>query len=288
VVEGWPDCAGVITLSGRASELVVALPGTAWACVRSVRLGEERRSYLGGVVVADLQQLTRTFVDLADTLVDEFDVIDLLQVLTGRCVELLGVDAAGVMLGDNAGRLRLAAASSEHARLVELFEIQNDEGPCLDSFRTGQQVSYVDEGAVSARWPVFAQKAKLEGFLSVLAVPLRLRHDVIGAMNLFGHDPVQLPAEDVRVAQAFADIATIAILQERLVQEREVLAMQLQTALDSRVVIEQAKGVLAERLGFDMPTAFSTLRAAARRANRRLSEVAREVVDSRATNNPLP
>jgi GAF domain-containing protein len=238
--------------------------------------------------VVDLRELSRTFVELADTLVDEFDVIELLHVLTGRCVELLGVDAAGVMLADSGGKLHLAAASSDRARLLELFEIQNDEGPCLDSFRTGRQVSYVDVGAGSAPWPVFAPKASAEGFSSVHALPLRLRHDIIGALNLFGHDPVQLPSEDVRVAQAFADIATIAILQERLVKEREMLAAQLQTALDSRVVIEQAKGVLAERLGFDLDTAFSTLRDAARRANRRLSEVAREVVDSRGRTNLLP
>jgi GAF domain-containing protein len=128
-------------------------------------------------------------------------------------------------------------------------------------------VSYVDVGDGPAPWPLFAAQAKSEGFLSVHALPMRLRRQVIGALNLFAHDPVQLPDEDVRVAQAFADIATIAILQERLVKEREVLATQLQTALDSRVIIEQAKGVLAERLGFDMDTAFSMLRDAARRAN---------------------
>jgi GAF domain-containing protein len=237
--------------------------------------------------VADLRQLTRTFVDLADTLVDEFDVIELLHVLTSRCVDLLGVDAAGVMLADSHGRLRLAASSSEAARLLELIELQNDEGPCLDAFRTGRQVSYVDDGPTPAPWPLFASHARAGGFLSVHAVPLRLRRQIIGALNLFGQSPVQLPPEDVRVAQAFADIATIAILQERLVKEREVLAAQLQTALDSRVVIEQAKGVLAERLGFDMDTAFSTLRDAARRANRRLSDVARDVVDSRGQTNLL-
>ena len=177
------------------------------------------------------------------------------------------------MLADSHGRLRLAAASSERARLLELIELQNDEGPCLDAFRTGRQVSYVEtDTGGPAPWPLFASHAKAEGFSSVHALPMKLRQQVIGALNLFGQHPVQLPTEDVRVAQAFADIATIAILQERLVKEREVLASQLQTALDSRVVIEQAKGVLAERLGFDMDTAFSTLRDAARRANRRLSE----------------
>lgn len=239
--------------------------------------------------MADLRQLTRTFVDLADTLVDEFDVIELLHVLTSRCVDLLGVDAAGVMLADSHGRLRLAAASSERARLLELIELQNDEGPCLDAFRTGRQVSYVEtDTGGPAPWPLFASHAKAEGFSSIHALPMKLRQQVIGALNLFGQQPVQLPPEDVRVAQAFADIATIAILQERLVKEREVLASQLQTALDSRVVIEQAKGVLAERLGFDMDTAFSTLRDAARRANRRLSDVARDVVDSRGRSDLLP
>ncbi len=239
--------------------------------------------------MADLRQLTRTFVDLADTLVDEFDVIELLHVLTSRCVDLLGVDAAGVMLADGHGRLRLAAASSERARLLELIELQNDEGPCLDAFRTGRQVSYVEtDTGGPAPWPLFASHAKAEGFSSIHALPMKLRQQVIGALNLFGQHPVQLPPEDVRVAQAFADIATIAILQERLVKEREVLASQLQTALDSRVVIEQAKGVLAERLGFDMDTAFSTLRDAARRANRRLSDVARDVVDSRGRTDLLP
>jgi GAF domain-containing protein len=231
----------------------------------------------------DLRQLTQTFVDLADTLVDEFDVIELLHVLTGRCVELLGVDAAGVMLASKGGQLRLAAASSEQARLLELFELQNDDGPCLDSFRTGRQVSYVDDSRTPSPWPLFASRVKAEGFLSVQAMPLRLRRQVIGALNLFGRRPLQLPAENIRVAQAFADIATIAILQERLVKEHEVLSAQLQTALDSRAVIEQAKGVLAERLGFDMDTAFTTLRDAARRSNRRLSDVARDVIDTRGS-----
>lgn len=235
----------------------------------------------------DLRQLTQTFVDLADTLVDEFDVIELMHVLAARCVELLGVDAAGVMLASNGNQLRLAAASSEQARLLELFELQNDEGPCLDAFRTGRQVSYVDGGATPAPWPLFVSRTRVEGFFSVHAVPLRLRRQIIGALNLFGQAAQQLPAEDVRLAQAFADIATIAVLQERLVRESELLADQLQTALGSRGVIEQAKGVLAERLGFDMDAAFSLLRQAARRSNRRLSDVARGVVDKRGPTDRL-
>lgn len=225
----------------------------------------------------DLRQVTRAFVDLADTLVDEFDVIELLHVLTGRCVQLLGVDAAGVMLADAHGQLRVAAASSEHARLLELFELQGDAGPCVDAFRSGTPVSYAVAGE-DPPWPEFVSRAGLEGFTSFHALPMRLRHTVIGAMNLFRHEPQALTDDDIRVAQAFADIATIAILQERLVREREVIATQLQTALDSRVIIEQAKGVLAERLGCDMEGAFSLLRAAARKRNERLSDLARDVV----------
>jgi GAF domain-containing protein len=242
---------------------------------------------LGGVKLPDLRQLARTFVDLADTLVDEFDVIDLLHVLTGRCVELLGVDAAGVMLADSRGQLRVAASSEERAHLLELYELQNDAGPCLDAYRTGRPVSYVETTGQPSPWPAFTEQAKANGFSSVHALPMRLRHEVVGALNLFSQAPIALAPEDVRLAQAFADIATIAILQERLVREQGVLATQLQTALDSRVVIEQAKGVLSERLGCDMDTAFATLRDAARRANRRLSDVARDVVATRGTTDLL-
>jgi GAF domain-containing protein len=225
--------------------------------------------------------LTKAFVKLADTLVDEFDVIELLHVLTGHCVQLLRVDAAGVMLADPRGQLWVAAASSERARLVELFELQNDEGPCLVCYRTGQAVAYADLGDGAAPWSRFAAHADAAGFSSVHALPMRLRQQIIGALNLFLREPIPLRDDDVRIAQAFADIATIAILQERLVREHEVVAQQLQVALNSRVVIEQAKGILAERRNLDMETAFSTLRAAARRTNTRLSDLARDLVASR-------
>jgi GAF domain-containing protein len=231
--------------------------------------------------MGDLRQMTQAFVDLADTLVDEFDVIELLHVLTGRCVELLGVDAAGVMLAGPSGQLRVAAASSERARLLELFELQNDEGPCLDCFRTAAPVAHADLGDGKAPWPRFAAHATRDGLFSAHALPMRLRQQVIGALNLFRHEPTALPDDDVRIAQAFADIATIALLQERLVHEQTMLAEQLQAALNSRIVIEQAKGVLAERANCDMETAFATLRSTARRHNTRLSDLAGEVVATR-------
>lgn len=234
----------------------------------------------------DVRQLTETFVELADTLVDEFDTMELLHVLAVRCVRMLDVDAAGVMIIDQDGALRVAAASSERTRLLELFEVQNEEGPCLDCLRTGTAVSYVDLTDAQTPWPRFSVHATKAGFASAHALPMRLRQQVIGALNLFRNRPVALADDDVRVAQAFADIATIAILQDRIVQERHVLAEQLQTALSSRVVIEQAKGVLAERRDVDMETAFATLRSTARRSQRRLTEVARELVDQRGQDAP--
>jgi GAF domain-containing protein len=232
-------------------------------------------------VMRDIRLLARAFVGLADSLVDDFDVIDLLLELTHECVRTLGVDAAGVMLSDNRGHLRVAAASSERARLLELFELQNDEGPCLDCFRDGTPVASSNLGDASAPWPHFAPEAVKAGFQSAHALPMRLRKQVIGALNLFWTKPVELADEDVRVAQAFADIATIAILQERQFREQVRVADQLQAALESRIVIEQAKGVIAERDAIDMEAAFAKLRAAARNHNRRLSDLAREVVTSR-------
>jgi GAF domain-containing protein len=229
----------------------------------------------------DIRLLTRAFVDLADTLVDDFDVIDLLMVLSRKCVEALDVDEAGVMLGDGRGHLHVAAASSERARLLELFELQNDEGPCLDCFRLGAPVASNDLADPGTPWPMFAREAMDVGFHAARALPMRLRGQVIGALNLFSVRPAALPDEDERVAQAFADIATIAILQEWQFREQVRVAEQLQIALESRVVIEQAKGVIAERLGVDVEIAFAKLRKAARDHNRRLSELAREVVVSR-------
>jgi GAF domain-containing protein len=227
----------------------------------------------------DATRLAQAFVDLTDTLVDDFDVHELLHVLATSCTELLGVGAAGLLLADERGRLRVAVASSEHAELLELIQLQNDEGPCLDCFRTGHAVVAGDLAASHARWPRFSAAAGEAGFVSVLALPMRMRGDVIGGLNLFSVDGV-IEAEDPRVsvAQAMADVATIAITQDRLSRHREVLAEQLQFAVDSRVVIEQAKGVLAARYGVDMDDAFQMLRKRARDGRRRLVGVAQEVV----------
>jgi GAF domain-containing protein len=226
----------------------------------------------------DTDLLSDTFVDLADTMVADFDVIDFLHVLTDRTVRLLGASAAGVVLADPRGELRVAAASSEEAELMELFQLQNDQGPCLDCFRTGRPVTANDLTGPDQQWPRFAQAATQAGFRTVEALPMRLRDQVIGALNLFAAEPAPFNAADLRIAQALADVATIGLLHERNVRRSETVAEQLQAALNSRVMIEQAKGKLAERYGLDMERAFAMLRDYARNTNQRLTDVARDFV----------
>jgi transcriptional regulator with GAF, ATPase, and Fis domain len=222
----------------------------------------------------DGELLSETFVELTDTMVADFDVIDFLHVLTDRSVQLLDVSAAGLLLADPRGPLRVVAASSEAARLLELFQLQNDQGPCLDCFRSGQPVAAADLTAAASRWPRFAPAAGEAGFAAVQALPMRLREQVIGALNLFRAAPWAFDP---------ADVATISLLHERGMRRSDALNEQLQAALNSRVIIEQAKGKLAERLGVDMNQAFSLLRGHARSRNLRLSDLAQAVIDGSET-----
>jgi len=231
----------------------------------------------------DGELLSETFVELTDTMVADFDIIDFLHMLTDRSVRLLDVSAAGLQLADPRGELRVVAASSEAARLLELFQLQNDEGPCLDCFRSGQPVAATDLSAEAQRWPRFAAVAREGGFAAVQALPMRLREQVIGALNLFRAGPGALGPADIRLGQALADVATISLLHERRMQHSDTLNEQLQLALNSRVVIEQAKGKLAERLGLGMDQAFTLLRDHARARNRRLSDLAQAFVDGSET-----
>jgi len=226
-------------------------------------------------------QLARTLVELADTLVADFDVVDLLSLLAERCVEVLDVEAAGLMLAGPDGNLRVLASSSEAMRVLELFEIQSDEGPCLDCFRTGEPVVRQDLTRAGSRWPRFAAEAIEAGFNSVDALPMRLRGSVIGALNLFHAGKGGMAQGDLDAAQALADVATIGILQHRASLEAQALNDQLNHALNSRVTIEQAKGVLAERLNLGMDKAFAVLRSHARNHNLRLAEVALGVIEGR-------
>ena len=224
------------------------------------------------------ERLVETFVELADTLVDDFDVIDFLHMLTTRATELLDVAEAGLLLADPTGTLQLMASSSEQARALELYQLQNEEGPCLDCYRSGEPVISEDLERERERWPRFAEEARKDGFASVHAVPLRLREKVIGALGLFGAHPGRLGEADLTAAQGMGHIATISLLNQRALGEAHTITQQLQGALESRVAIEQAKGVLAERCGMNIDEAFHRLRQHARNTNQRLSDVAQEVV----------
>jgi GAF domain-containing protein len=227
--------------------------------------------------------LAQTLVQLADTLVDDFDIVELLTLLTDRCVEILDVSAAGLMLVAAEGDLRVVASSSEEMRLVELFEIQSSEGPCPDCYHSGEAV--LNEGLTGAttRWPRFAPVAVEAGFRSVSAVPMRLRGLVIGALNLFGDGGSVLDAADASAAGSLADVATIAILQSRAAFEAHSVIDQLNDALNDRVTIEQAKGMLAERTGLSLGQAFTRLRKHARDHNLRLLQVSHAVIDGTLT-----
>ena len=223
--------------------------------------------------------VVRSLVEMADTLVEDYDVVDVLTGLTDRCVSLLGVSAAGVMLASPAGKLGLVASSSEAMRLLELFELQAQEGPCLDAFRTGEPVRHAILEAGSGRWPSFSTAARNAGFRSASALPLRLRQVTIGALNLLSSTRAPIREEDAIVARAFSDLAAVSIIQHRASIEALRLNEQLSAALTSRVVIEQAKGVISERAGTDLAEAFSRLRGYARNHNLRLTNVAEAAVD---------
>ena len=229
----------------------------------------------------------RTLVELADTLVADFDVVDLLSLLAERCVEVLDVGAAGLMLASPEGELRVIASSSHAMRVLELFELQSQEGPCLDCYRTGKPVVNDDLASVGGRWPKFAPEALAAGFQAANALPMRLRGSVIGALNLFHADPAGMSESDMHSAQALADVATIGILQHRAAVEAQVLNEQLNHALNSRILIEQAKGMISERMSVEMDQAFRILRNHARSSNERLAEVARQVTEGRLNTTAL-
>lgn len=226
------------------------------------------------------REVGQAFVTLADTLVDDYDTIDLLDKLVAHCVALLAADAAGIMLGDARHELRTVAASSEDAQTMELLQLQADEGPCLDCYRTHSQVRVPDVSAAADRWPIFIEAVRRGGgYRSVHALPLRLRGQAIGAMNLFHREPGPLPEADLALGQALADVATIGILSERTIRHGEVLQEQLQAALNSRVIIEQAKGVIAQSQNVTMDVAFDRLRRFCRSHDLRLGEVAHRIAE---------
>lgn len=228
------------------------------------------------------QRLIETFTGFADTLVGDFDADELLHVLADRCVELLAVDAAGVMLAMQPGQLRAAAATSRSMEQLEVFEVAATEGPSYEAYTSGQAVVEHHLATAEARWPQFVGRARRLGFAAAYGFPLRLRERTVGALNLFQTARRRRLADpDAEVARGFADIAAIALIQEELLHQSETKVGQLNYALAARVVTEQAKGILAERLALTPQDAFERLRKHARDHNRKVHDVAQDVVDGR-------
>lgn len=226
-------------------------------------------------------QLLGTFVALADSLVDDFDVVDLLQRLVDDCISLFDAVAAGILLLGPSDELEVLVSTSERSELVELMQLRVGAGPCVEAATTGEVVAVDDVDEIADRWPAFAADARASGFSSIHAIPLRLRDSTLGSLNLLRDEPGALNAADAAAARALADIATISILQQRLVEESELAQAQLQRALDSRVVIEQAKGYLAQRQNIDMDEAFARIRSHARSTQTRIGLIAADIVDGR-------
>lgn len=223
-------------------------------------------------------EITRAFVSLTSALANGADPPEMLHELTITCLDLLNVQAAGLVLADRQGILHVLAASSEEIMLLEVFQLQRQQGPCLDCYREGTPISSPDLAQEGQRWPQFAPAAVAAGFASVNAVPMRLRSHTLGAMGLFDSSPGLLSADDLALGRALADVASVALMQEETSSEQVRVNDQLQKALTSRVVLEQAKGILAQSGGLNMPTAFEVLRRHARNHNERLSAVAAALV----------
>jgi transcriptional regulator with GAF, ATPase, and Fis domain len=225
------------------------------------------------------QLLVKTFVTLADSLVTDYDIIDLLQTLVDRTTELFDASAAGIVLGPDADHLEVIVSTSENSRIVGLMQLRAGAGPCVEAVTSGGVVSVVDEGEMFDRWPTFAAAATGSGYVSVHAIPLRLRGQIIGSLNLFRDHEGALNETDAIAAQALADVATISVLQERTIHDSRAVRAQLQRALDTRIVIEQAKGVIAYTHHLDMEAAFRLIRHHARSTQTPMSAVAAGVVD---------
>lgn len=224
------------------------------------------------------REVTRAFVSLASNLANGFDVVDLLNDLTVDCAKLLDVASAGLLLADERGVLHVMAASSERTRQLEVFQLQRAEGPCRDCFHEQKAIPVPDLAAQAARWPQFVPAALEAGFVSVHALPMRLRDNALGALGLFGTTVGALGPDDLSLGQALADVASVALVQDNAAADRTAVNAQLQTALTSRVVLEQAKGVLAQQGELDMPQAFAVLRRYARDHNLPLTKVAQAIV----------
>lgn len=223
-------------------------------------------------------RLVETFVGVADSLVAGYDIVDLLQTLVDESADIFDASAAGILLVAPDGGLEVVVSTDESSDFLGIVQAKSGDGPCVEAITTGRAVSIEDLEHVDGHWQFFADAALRAGYRSIHAVPMRLRDATIGSLNLFRASTGRLDDADIVAAQALADVATISILQERALRESDLARQQLQRALDSRVVIEQAKGVLAQRHGVDMGAAFDMIRRHARSTQRRLGETAEEIV----------
>jgi GAF domain-containing protein len=234
--------------------------------------------------MTDLQRerdVVQAFVSLVDSLLDDFDIVELLTTLTERCAQLLDVATAGLLLADAQGELHLMAATSRRTHDLEIFQLQSDQGPCLDCYRSGAPVS-VANLAESDRWPLFVAAATEAGFASVHAVPMRAMNSVLGALGLFGTAAGALSDHDLDVAQALAHVATVAILQNQRTVDTTVISPGLRNALLSRITVDQATGFVYERTGLSMDDSFRRLRDYAHRHRKHLTEISRQLLDPNA------
>jgi GAF domain-containing protein len=234
------------------------------------------------------ERINDAFVRVAGTLVDNYDVLDLLSTLMNTCTDLLGVQAGGILIADGAGELELVASTSEEAEIVEIMIVAAGAGPCVDCFNTGASVSVADIETDTGQWPRFRRSALEQGFRAAHATPLRLHGEVIGAMNLLSTGAGALSARDSQLAQALADVATVGILHERSFREPGIVAAQLHFALDTRILVEQAKGVLAQVRSCTMTEAFNALRSYAREHDTTLRAAAEGVVNRTISAESLP
>ncbi|MCW2819296.1 MAG: hypothetical protein JWR42_2083 [Marmoricola sp.] len=238
-----------------------------------------------GLIVISVHRLSFVFAEVSDALVSDFDLVGFLHDLTVHAADVSGAASVGLLLTDQYGYLNYMASSNENARLLELFQLQNEEGPCLDCFRSGEPVVNFDLAQADALWPRFVPRAREFGFGSVHAFPLRVRDQVIGALNIFGHEALAFESSEVRLVQALADVAALAILHEPTLSREGALAEQLQAALNARIVVEQAKGALARLRHVDVDEAFVLLRSYADSTGQRLGDVARALLED-ATSVP--
>ena len=238
------------------------------------------------VTTSRAERVSAAFVRITDTLVADYDVLDLLHALVEVSIDLLDAAAAGLLLADPQGELQVLASTSERSQLVEILQLRAGAGPCVECYQTGTAIEVEDIRSLNGKWPGFQKAALSQGFRSVHAVPMRVHGKIIGAMGLFGEHPGALTREDSAIGQALADVATISILQERTSRESALVNEQLQRALNSRVLIEQAKGVIAQTAAVDMEEGFRRLRDHARTNNQSLHDTAQHIINRTITLYP--